>query len=207
MIRVLGISVIRTLLFFFVLSVWSIPDWVDAQEQSVSLNAGGGVSIPVGDSSDGAATGWGLNAGFSVPITANVHAFAEGYHSGLGIEDDLKAALTLIGADAAISMTGANIGILLKSNPSPVVMYARGGIGYGRATGVVSVLGLDVSITGSGFAFTLGTGIEIPVGETVSITGDIRYNHILGALENEYGFEDDPVQWIPIRVGVAFTPN
>ena len=173
----------------------------DAQSlnRSPSLKLGGGVGAPVGDSADGAATiGLSLIGGISVPLVGNAHAILEGFHTNIGPDEATKLDLEFIGVkDANVKLTGGNMGLMVRSNPSPVGVYGLAGIGLTRVTGNASALGITVSDTESTLSFAVGTGIQVSFSSSISLLVDVRYNHGLDAF-------DQQVQWIPITTAIVF---
>ena len=172
----------------------STHETVQAQERTPSLKVGGGLGIPAGDFGDGANMGFAILGGVSVPILDNVHAMAEGHYSKYGADEDI------LGVDADAKMIGGNIGVMVRSSSTPLIVYGHGGLGLTRATASASVLGETISVSSSenAFSFVIGGGIQYPINPSISVAVDARYNHALT--------EESATQWMPITVSIVFTP-
>ena len=161
-----------------------------------SLKVGGGLGIPAGDFGDGANMGFAILGGVSVPILDNVHAMAEGHYSKYGADEDIP------GVDADAKLAGGNIGVMVRSSSTPLIVYGHGGLGLTRAdvTASASVLGETISVSSSenAFSFVIGGGIQYAINPSVSVAIDARYNHALT--------EESATQWMPITVSISVYP-
>ena len=174
----------------------STIETVQAQERTPSIKVGGGMGIPTGDFGDGAKAGFAILGGVSVPILDNVHALAEGHYSKYGADEDIP------GLDADAKLTGGNIGVMVRSSSTPLVVYGLGGLGLTRAEGTASASFLGETFSASesenAFSFVIGGGIQYAVNPSISVAIDARYNHALT--------EESATQWMPITVSIVFTP-
>ncbi len=178
------------LLAVFVFVSMSIHDTIHAQEFKI----GGGMGIPL--DAEGVDKGPAILVGGALPVFGNLHAVLEGRYSQYGVEDPL-----LPEVDAEVKLTGANLGIMLRSSSAPVSVYGQGGIGITRNEGKVSAssLGESISISDSetALSFTIGGGVHIPVNPSIGIAVDARYNHAMT--------EDEATKWIPITLSLVFS--
>ncbi len=185
-----------TLLSAVVMLSISTHETVQAQERSPSIKVGGGLGIPAGDFGDGANMGFAILGGVSVPILDNVHAMAEGHYSKYGADEDIP------GVDADAKLAGGNIGVMVRSSSTPLIVYGHGGLGLTRAEGTASASFLGETISASSsenaFSFVIGGGIQYAVNPSISVAIDARYNHALT--------EESATQWMPITVSIVFTP-
>ena len=154
------------------------------------------MGIPAGDLGDAANMGFAILAGVSVPILDNVHAVAEGHYSKFGGDIDIP------GVDADAKLTGGNIGVMVRSSSTPLIVYGHGGLGLTRAEGTASASFLGETISASSsenaFSFIIGGGVQFPINPSISVAVDARYNHALT--------EESATQWMPITVSIVFTP-
>lgn len=166
-----------------------------AQEMSPSFTVGGGLNIPI--DAEGINNGLAIRGGASLPVYQNLHAVLEGHYSNNSAEEDPL----LPGLSADLKLTGANLGVMLRSSSS-VSVYGHGGIGFTRAEGKasVSLLGesLSVSTTETVFSFTIGGGVHIPINESIGVALDARYN--------QAATEVEATKWMPITLSIVFTP-
>ncbi len=183
------------LLAAVVLVSLSTQKTIHAQEVSPSFIVGGGLDIPV--DAEGINNGPAIRAGVSVPVYQNLHAVLEGHYSKYSPEEDLGPGLS-----ADVKLTGANLGVLLRSPTSPIGVYGQGGIGLTRGEGKVSgsFLGETISIsdTETVFSFTIGGGVHIPINPSIGVAIDARYSHA--------ATEGEATKWIPITVSIVFSP-
>ncbi len=176
--------------------VWmSTHQTAHAQEMSPSFTVGGGLGIPI--DAEGLNNGLAIRGGVSLPVYQNLHAVLEGHYSKNGAEEDPL----LAGLSADLKLTGANLGVMLRSS-SPISVYGQGGIGITRAEGKVSASFLGESISASAtetvFSFTVGGGVHIPINPSVGVAIDARYSHA--------ATEGEAVKLIPITVSIVFSP-
>lgn len=168
---------------------------VHAQEISPSFTVGGGLGIPI--DAEGINNGPAIRAGASVPVFKNMHAVLEGHYSKYSPEEDLGP-----GVSADVKLTGANLGVMLRSSTTPISVYGQGGIGLTRGEGKVSgsLLGETISIsnTETVFSFTVGGGVHIPINPSIGVAVDARYSHA--------ATEGEATKWMPITVSLVFTP-
>ncbi len=180
-----------SLLAAVVLVSISTLETVHAQEMSPSFTVGGGLGIPI-DAED-VNNGLAIRGGVSLPVYQNLHAVLDGHYSKYGAAEEL----TSLGVDADVTLTGANLGIMLRSS-SPVGVYGQGGIGITRNKGNVSSGSLSVSNTETVLSFTVGGGVLIPINPSIGVAIDARYNHAATEIE--------ATKWIPITVSIVFSP-
>ncbi len=180
--------------------VWiSTHETAHAQEMSPSFTVGGGLGIPI-DAEEGVNNGLAIRGGVSLPVYQvyqNLHAVFEGHYSKNSLEEDL------IPGDLSgdVILTGANLGVMLRSSSS-ISVYGQGGIGLTRVEGKVSGSFMDVSISSSAtetaFSFTVGGGVHIPINPSIGVAIDARYNHAVTDFE--------ATKWMPITVSIVFSP-
>lgn len=192
----LAISLLATVVFVSM----STRETIHAQETSPSFKIGGGLGIPL--DAEGADNGPAILAGAALPVYGNLHAILEGRYSQFGVGSD--PLIPRVTGD--ITLTGANLGIMLRSPSSPVSVYGQGGIGLTRSEGKASAslpgdtasLSVSVSKTETVFSFTVGGGVHFPINPSIGVAIDARYNHAMT--------EGEGTKWIPITVSIVFSP-
>jgi Outer membrane protein beta-barrel domain len=155
-----------------------------AQAQ-VSIGVGGGLSLPLGDFSDAAKTGWNAlaNVGYDTP-------------SGLGVRGDFYYGQHKFkgGLDAKWKLAGG-LGNVLYSfqGKGPVTPYVMGTVGVVnlKADG-----GSAGSASESKLTFGGGGGIKFKAGTDSHVFAEARYLSINTSGSN--------ANFIPITVGVSF---
>ena len=166
-----------------------------AQEISPSFTVGGGLGIPI--DAEGINNGPAIRGGVSVPVYRNLHAVLEGHYSKYTPEEDLGP-----GVSADVKLTGANLGVMLRSPSSPISVYGQGGVGLTRGEGKVSgsLLGesIQISNTETVLSFTIGGGVHIPINPSIGVAVDARYSHA--------ATEGEATKWMPITVSIVFSP-
>lgn len=185
-----------TLLAAAVLVSISAQKTVHAQENSPSFIIGGGLGLPI--DAEGINNGPAIRAGATLPIYQNVHAVLEGHYSKYGADDDLLVSGV---SSADVTLTGANIGIMLRSPSPSVSVYGHGGIGITRGEGSAStsLLGesISVSSTDTVLSFSIGGGVQIPINPSIGVALDARYSHA--------ATEGEATKWIPITISLVFS--
>ena len=169
---------------------------IHAQEISPAFIVGGGLGIPI--DAEGINNGPAIRGGVSVPVYRSLHAVLEGHYSKYSPEDGELPT----GVSADVKLTGANIGVMLRSSTTPISVYGQGGIGLTRGEGKVSgsLLGETISISDSEtvLSFTVGGGVHIPINPSIGVAIDARYSHA--------STEGEATKWMPITVSLVFTP-
>ena len=168
---------------------------VHAQEVSPSIIVGGGLGLPI--DAEGINNGPAIRVGASLPVYQNLHAVLEGHYSKYGADDDLLVSGV---SSADVTLTGANIGVMLRSPSTSVSVYGHGGIGITRGEGSASTsfLGESISVsnTETVLSFSIGGGVQIPINPSIGVALDARYSHA--------ATEGEATKWIPITVSLVF---
>ena len=185
-----------SLLAAVVLLSMSTRETIHAQEMSPSFTVGGGLGLPV--DAEGTKNGLAIRGGVSLPVYQSLHAVLEGHYNQNSAEEDPL----LPGLSGETKLTGAHLGVMLRSSTSPISVYGQGGIGLTRVKGEIStsLLGetLNVSNTDTALSFTIGGGIHIPINPSIGVAIDARYSHA--------ATEEEATKWIPITVSIVFSP-
>ena len=178
--------------------VWmSTHQTAHAQEMSPTFTAGGGLGVPI--DAEGIENGLEIRGGVSLPVYQNLHAVLEGHYSKNNAEEDPS----FPGLSADFKLTGANLGVMLRSSSS-ISVYGQGGIGITRAEGTfhavlpVESVGASVSNTETVFSFTVGGGVHIPINPSIGVAIDARYRHAATDME--------ATKLMPITVSIVFSP-
>lgn len=154
-----------------------------AAQAQVAIGVGGGLTIPVGDFSDAAKTGWhGLaNVGYELP-------------SGLGVRGDFYYGQNKLkgGGDFKAKLAGGlgNVSYSFQS-AGAVKPYVLGSVGFFNAKSDAPGSDSETKI-----AFGGGAGIKFKAGSDASIFAEGRYLTI--------NTSDSNTNIIPITVGVSF---
>ena len=178
--------------------VWmSTHQTAHAQEMSPTFTVGGGLGVPI--DAEGLNNGLAIRGGVSLPVYQNLHAVLEGHYSKNNAEEDPS----FPGLSADFKLTGANIGVMLRSSSS-ISVYGQGGIGITRAEGTfhavlpVESVGTSISDTETVFSFTVGGGVHIPINPSIGVAIDARYRHAATDIE--------ATKLMPITVSIVFSP-
>jgi Outer membrane protein beta-barrel domain len=163
-----------------------------AQAQ-VGFGVAAGASVPMGDFSDVASTGYQASAllNLSVPLLPIGFRF----EGSIG-EYDYKGGALAVGAKARIVSGTANV---MLSTPGIIGPYLIGGVGYYRVSAECS----GCSTTNDKVGFNGGAGLKIGLGG-LSAFAEARYHYIPGASDATTGGKKSNTQFVPLSVGVTF---
>ena len=156
--------------------------------QSTSILVSGGLSVPVGDLSDGANSGYNVNLGLAfgaplIPVGARIEA---GFSSFEGKDVDVSTRIASATANAIVNL-----------GPTGAAPYLIGGLGiYNRRFSGNDLLGASDNKTTAGV--NIGGGIRFPLGG-ISTFLEARYHMMLGSSDEAANFK-----FIPISFGVQF---
>lgn len=192
-----------TLLAGFVLVSISTHDTIHAQETSPSFKIGGGLGFPI--DAEGTKNGLAIRGGVSVPVYQNLHAVLEGHYNQNSAEEDPAVP----GLSGETKLSGAHLGVMLRSSTSPISVYGQGGIGLTRVKSEVSgslsreadLIGqsfnVNVSNTDTALSFTIGGGVHIPINPSIGVAVDARYSHA--------ATDEEATKWMPITASIVFS--
>ena len=159
--------------------------------------------------SDGHPSGLGLGGRYSHVTNRDTE---EGTHMGgvvararsefVGFEGAVDYRKEDLAADVDLKTWPATFSLLLYPIPT---IYGLAGVGWYNSTlDFPSESGFE-DRTASDFGYHLGAGIEVPVGESVSLTGDFRYHFIDQEFNNaplEFGKVDEDA--FALNAGILF---
>lgn len=176
-------------------------------EGQTNIRIGGGPGLPLGALSDDTkAVGPSFLAGVAIPVDIGYFLLIEGHHSRFGIsEEALPGPNDGVVSDAAIKLTGGNVGLLIEGVADPVGFYGHGGVGWARGTrgtGGTGKTGRSIegedALTGTddhSFMFVIGLGVNLSVSDRLGLALEARYNHAFDVF-------DERAQWIPVTASV-----
>ena len=167
--------------------------------QSTSILVSGGLSVPVGDLSDGANSGYNVNLGLAfgaplIPVGARIEA---GFSSFEG--KDVEVTTPFQGQDARVTtrIASATANAIVNLGPTGAAPYLIGGLGiYNRHFSGNDALIVPGDKTTAGV--NIGGGIRFPLGG-ISTFLEARYHMMLGSSDEAANFK-----FIPISFGVQF---
>lgn len=170
-----------------------------AQDSRVSFEVRGGYDFPIGDFSDSGIDsefGFGANAVYTFTPQVSVYA-------GWG-RDQFDC--DMCGGDDDIHSSGFEGGVKLHprraSNAHP---WARIGAIYHNFAGQVS--GEDFE-SNRQVGLQLGLGVDLPLGEVLSVTPAVRFNSWTAKFEGALGLDpletQRPVRYLAIDIGARF---
>lgn len=160
-------------------------------QRPLKVGIAGGVSLPTGDLSDVANTGFNIAAQFEFkPAIVPFGLRLEAAYDRFGLDEDA------VGTSGNISSLSATInGIVDIPSNTPVKVYFIGGLGLYNLDGELNV-GSGTTVSGDSenkFGFNLGGGLRLPFGTLDSFI-EARYHKAT----------DSDVSFIPITVGIRF---
>jgi hypothetical protein len=156
---------------------------------STSILVSGGLSIPVGDLSDGANSGYNVNVGlnFGAPIIP----------VGARIEGGLNS-FNLKGGGGDVRMVSGTANAILNLGPTSAAPYLIGGLGIYNRRISSTFAGITSADTKNVAGVNIGGGLRFPLG-ALSTFVEARYHAMLGNTNEATKF-----QFIPITFGVSF---
>jgi hypothetical protein len=157
---------------------------------STSILVSGGLSVPVGDLSDLANSGYNVNVGlnFGAPLLP----------VGARIEGGLNS-FNFKGGGGDVRMVSGTANAILNLGPTSAAPYLIGGLGiYNRRFSTTDFFGNTVDDTRNVAGVNIGGGLRFPLGG-LSTFLEARYHVMLGNTSDGTKY-----QFIPITFGVAF---
>ncbi len=175
-----------------------------APTRLVSVGLGGGGTVPIGDYSSDAKTGWHGGGYLQYEPTANIwgvrgeawfnrSAFTEEFLGATGAAPDNGASNSTLYVGAAAVLLG-------NKRDASVTPYLLGGLGVYRLTATLedTASSIRTSVSENGFGFNGGAGVRLGRGAGVFI--EARYH--------QYSFSSDgestTYAFIPVTIGIRF---
>lgn len=194
-----------------VLAFAAAESQAQAAAGAISLEAGGGVALPLGDFKDeeGAAAqnGFGFRVGGAFWFTPQLAVYAGYSRYSFGVDDE---ELDEFGADADWIDSGFGAGLRFALAPagegtgfSP---WLEGGLAYRS-------LALDLSADGASgrisfdrkLGFEAAGGLAVALAEGLSVGPVVRYvRYTPDPLEDEEDFEDVAIQHLALELGLSY---
>lgn len=161
----------------------------EVEANNISVGGDIGLALPVGDFSDAAGLGFGIDAKAIFPLNPDIAIGASlGYYTWAEKVDGFGY--------SNIPITGTFMYFL---SPGPTRFYIGGDLSINMLTATVDLGGFfggSVSSTDTYLGFAPVVGVVAPIGDNLNITGTAKYNIIFSS--------GSSLSFISLRAGVMF---
>lgn len=177
-----------------VLTLFSVNTFSQTYGQGAFGDIGSGVTIPVGDITDGWGIGYNLHVNAGYVFHPNIAARVDIQYNSFSRKGDIETGFTGYGLKTTSFMGDVMIGKFDKGDVKPY-----GLIGLGLFVSSLSDLEYQGETyyegsNGTDFGMKFGAGVKIKVASKVSLFAESSYNLIFG---------ENTAKYVPVKIGAS----